>query len=117
DDAYGVAPLLRRPELEREAAVRAVVTDALLVPRPVVRLGGDAELVGCLRAGAGSLDGVAALLAPAGAARVEGDHDLVVVLDDVEVAAAVGAAEVPPHRLVREVGVARDSLFVGTQAH
>src|SRR5262249_20034049 len=110
DDPDRVSPLLGGPEFEREAAVRAVVTDALLVPRPVVPVAGDAELVRCRGTRAGVLDLVPALHAPARAARVERDHDLVVVLLDLELAAPVRPAEVGAHRLEREVGVAEDGL-------
>src|SRR5262249_47671767 len=60
-------------------------------------------------------DLVPALHAPARAARVERDHDLVVVLLDVELAAAPRPAEVGAHRLEREVGVAEDGLLVRAQ--
>ena len=96
DDPHRVPPLLRRPALEREAAVRAVVAHALLVPRPVVALAGDAELVRRLGPRRRSLDRVAALLTAPGAARVERDDDLLVVFLDVDVASAARARRGAP---------------------
>src|SRR5205814_2544676 len=65
NDAERMSPLLSGPPLEGEAAVRAVVTNSRLVPRPVVLLACYAEVVRRLGARAGSLDRVAALAAAA----------------------------------------------------
>src|SRR5581483_5464678 len=101
DHAQRVPPVLRRPVLEREAAVRAVVADPLFVPGPVVLVAGDAEVVRRLGPRGGALDDVAPLLAAAGPARVEADHEPVVVLVHLHVAVAAGADEMAPHRLDR----------------
>src|SRR5437899_1596813 len=107
-----MSPMLRGPALERDAAVRAVVTDALLVPGPVVLGLRNAELVRRLRARGGALDLVAALAAASGAARVEPDHDPVLVLLQLHVAQPAGTAQVAAHRLEREVEVAVERLLV-----
>src|SRR5581483_11449884 len=116
DDTKRMAPVLRGPVLEREAAVRAVVADALLVPGPVVLLLGDAELVRRLDPWRGSLDDVAPLLAAARAARVEADHVPVLVLVDVHVAVAGRSDEVAAHRLDGQVEVPLEGVLVGALA-
>src|SRR5262249_23140271 len=86
-----------------------------LVPRPVVLLRRDAEVVRLLGPRGRALDEVAPVHAAARAARVELDHDLVVVLLDVELPAPAGPAEVAAPRLEREVRVAEHGLLVRAQ--
>src|SRR5205085_1767975 len=76
----------RGPVIEREAAVRAVVTDALLVPGPVVPPLGDAEVVRRLGPRGSALDPVAAPPAAARAARVGAGPGPVLVPVDLHVA-------------------------------